>query len=52
MNWKKIELFEKFEQFKRKGIGTFQKNQIFYSLDAIIAGGYRVNSKEATDFRI
>ena len=24
----------------------------FYSLDAIIAGGYRVNSKEATDFRI
>ena len=24
----------------------------FYSLDAIIAVGYRVNSKEVTDFRI
>lgn len=25
---------------------------IFYSLDAIIAVGYRVNSKDVTDFRI
>ena len=27
------------------------KNQLFKKLDAIIAVGYRVNSKEATDFR-
>lgn len=27
-------------------------NTNFYSLDAIIAVGYRVNSKQATDFRI
>lgn len=27
-------------------------NTNFYSLDAIIAVGYRINSKEATDFRI
>lgn len=27
-------------------------NTNFYSLDAIIAVGYRVNSKETTDFRI
>lgn len=26
--------------------------QTFYSLDAIIAVGYRVNLKQATDFRI
>ncbi len=27
-------------------------NTNFYSLDAIIAVGYRINSKQATDFRI
>jgi len=27
-------------------------NTTIYSLDAIIAGGYRINSKKATEFRI
>ena len=52
MNWKKIELFEKFEQFKKEGNREVSRELTFYSVDAIIAVGYRVNSKQATDFRI
>lgn len=45
----KEQLFEKFEQLPSDGKNY---NTSFYSLDAIIAVGYRVNSKEATNFRI
>src|SRR5690625_4570487 len=59
-------LKEIFENHELEENGTIRKIRIvqnegnrkvsreltFYSLDAIIAVGYRVNSKEATDFRI
>lgn len=35
-----------------EGKRSVSRELSFYSLDAIIAVGYRVNSKEATDFRI
>ena len=37
---------------QKEGNRKVSRELIFYSLDAIIAVGYRVNSKEATDFRI
>ena len=37
---------------QNEGARKVSRELTFYSLDAIIAVGYRVNSKEATDFRI
>lgn len=40
------------EQVQKEGSRTVKRNIEFYNLDAIIAVGYRVNSKKATQFRI
>jgi len=37
---------------QREGERDVSRNVVFYNLDAIIAVGYRVNSREATQFRI
>lgn len=39
-------------QVQQEGNRTIQRSQKFYNLDAVIAVGYRVNSKQATQFRI
>lgn len=41
----------KMEQVQKEGIRTVSRMIDFYNLDAIIAVGYRVNSKKATAFR-
>lgn len=41
-----------FLQVQQEGARTVNRNQKFYNLDAVIAVGYRVNSKQATQFRI
>lgn len=43
---------QKIRVVQNEGIRKVSREVTFYSLDAIIAVGYRVNSKEATDFRI
>ena len=42
----------KIRTVQKEGNREVSRELAFYSLDAIIAVGYRVNSKEATDFRI
>ena len=42
----------KIRQVQKEGNRNVERELDFYSLDAIIAVGYRVNSKEATSFRI
>lgn len=43
---------QKIRVVQKEGKRQISREINFYSLDAIIAVGYRVNSKEATDFRI
>jgi hypothetical protein len=40
------------ETVQKEGNRDVKREQIFYNLDAIISVGYRVNSKQATQFRI
>lgn len=42
----------KFRMVQKEGGRDVQREQIFYNLDVIISVGYRVNSREATHFRI
>ncbi len=42
----------KFRIVQKEGNREVEREQMFYNLDAIIAVGYRVNSKRATQFRI
>lgn len=43
---------DKFSVVRKEGKRNVRRNLDFYNLDAIIAVGYRVNSKKATNFRI
>jgi len=42
----------KMEQVRQEGDRVVTRKVLFYNLDAVIAVGYRVNSKRATSFRI
>ena len=41
-----------FAQVQKEGSRTVKRNIKYYNLDVIIAVGYRVTSKQGTDFRI
>lgn len=43
---------KEFLTVQKEGQRCIKRNIIHYNLDAVIATGYRVNSKKATDFRI
>lgn len=47
----KFSTCSKMEQVRQEGNRTVKRQVDFYNLDAIIAVGYRVNSKKATRFR-
>ena len=49
---KKESTVSKMEIVRKEGTRNVKRNLEFYNLDAIIAVGYRVNSKKATQFRI
>lgn len=42
----------KFRIVRKEGNREVEREVLYYSLDAVIAVGYRVNSKQATQFRI
>lgn len=48
----KEQTISKMETVQQEGGKAVKRNIDFYNLDAIIAVGYRVNSKQATQFRI
>ena len=48
----KASTYSKMELVQKEGNRNVKRNIEFYNLDAIIAVGYRVNSKKATQFRI
>ena len=43
---------EEFSVVQKEGNREVKRDVKYYNLDAVISVGYRVNSKEATDFRI
>lgn len=43
---------EDFSVVQKEGARNVKRPKTFYNLDAIIAVGYRINSKKATQFRI
>ena len=43
---------EDFSVVQKEGSRNIKRTKTFYNLDAIIAVGYRINSKKATQFRI